>query len=75
MRADTFDRRRVIVQPVPGRLAQIGPLYAGMAQAYTALMADYTDEQLALFVDLFERLHAMSAQVTAGLRDPQGETP
>ena len=31
-----------------------------------------SDDQLALFVDLFERLHAMSAQVTAGLREPKG---
>lgn len=70
---DREDRRRVIVQPVAERVAEIGPLYAGMARAYTDLIAHYTDDQLALFVDLFERLHQMTAQVTAELRDQQGE--
>lgn len=70
---DREDRRRVIVQPVPERLTDIGPLYAGLAKAYAGLVAQYTDDQLALFLDLFERLHQISAQVTAELRDQQGE--
>jgi DNA-binding MarR family transcriptional regulator len=72
---DREDRRRVIVRPVPERLADIGPLYAGLAKAYAGLVAQYTDDQLALFLDLFERLHQMSVQVTAELRDQQGEPP
>lgn len=70
---DREDRRRVIVQPVAERVAEIGPLYAGLARASAGLMDRYTDEQLALFVDLFERLHEMSVQVTAELRDQKGE--
>jgi DNA-binding MarR family transcriptional regulator len=70
---DREDRRRVIVQPVAERVAEIGPLYAGLARAYDGLIAAYTDEQLALVIDLFERLHQITAQVTAELRDQQGD--
>lgn len=71
---DREDRRRVIVQPVPERVAEIGPLYAGLARAYDSLVARYSDEELALFLDLFERLHQMTAEITAELRDQQGES-
>jgi DNA-binding MarR family transcriptional regulator len=64
---DPRDRRRVIIHPVPERLAAIAPHYQGMANAWTDLLAAYTDEQLALFLDLFDRMHQMSQQQLASL--------
>jgi DNA-binding MarR family transcriptional regulator len=64
---DPRDRRRVIIQPVPERLAAIAPHYQGMANAWTDLLAAYSDEQLALFLDLFDRMHQMSQQQLASL--------
>jgi hypothetical protein len=45
--------------------------HQGMAAAWTDLLAAYSDEQLHLFLDLFDRLHQMSQQQLASLdRDP-----
>jgi hypothetical protein len=38
-----------------------------MATAWTELLAAYSDEQLALFVDLFDRIHQLSQQQLASL--------
>jgi MarR family transcriptional regulator, organic hydroperoxide resistance regulator len=65
--ADPRDRRRVIIQPVPEQLAAIAPHYQGMATAWNELLAAYSDEQLHLFLDLFDRLHQMSQQQLASL--------
>ena len=70
--ADPRDRRRVIIQPVPERLATIAPHYRGMATAWTDLLAAYSDAQLRLFLDLFDRMHQMSQQQLASLHH---ETP
>jgi DNA-binding MarR family transcriptional regulator len=67
---DPRDRRRVIIQPVPERLATIAPHYQGMADAWTGLLATYSDEQLALFLDLFDRMHQMSLQQLGSLDHP-----
>jgi len=64
---DRRDRRRVIIQPVIERLATIGQHYQGMAAAWTDLLAAYSDEQLTLFLDLFDRMHQMSRQELANL--------
>jgi hypothetical protein len=49
---DASDRRRLIIQPLPERLASIAPHCQGMATAWKDLLAAYDDEQLALFLDL-----------------------
>ena len=64
---DPRDRRRVIIHPVPERLATIAPHYQGMASAWTDLLATYSDAQLHLFLDLFDRMHQMSQQQLASL--------
>jgi MarR family transcriptional regulator, organic hydroperoxide resistance regulator len=64
---DPGDRRRVIIHPVPERLATIAPHYQGMATAWNDLLAAYTDEQLHLFLDLFDRLHQLSQHQLARL--------
>jgi DNA-binding MarR family transcriptional regulator len=70
---DPRDRRRVIIRPVPERLATLAPHYQGMATAWTDLLAGYRDQQLELFLDLFNRMHQMSQQQLTDLR--HGESP
>jgi DNA-binding MarR family transcriptional regulator len=64
---DPDDRRRVIIHPLPEQLATVAPHYQGMATAWTDLLAAYSDAQLALFLDLFDRMHQMSQQQLASL--------
>jgi DNA-binding MarR family transcriptional regulator len=68
-RADPRDRRRVIIEPVPEGLATIAPNYQGIAAAWTSLLADYTDDQLEVFLDLFNRMHEMPRRQLARLVD------
>ncbi|MFG2102712.1 MarR family winged helix-turn-helix transcriptional regulator [Micromonospora echinaurantiaca] len=67
-RHDTVDRRRVIVEPVPARLAEIEPLFAGMAAGWSAALADYDDAQLRMLIDLFGRMRALARQQAAAIR-------
>ena len=48
----------------------IAPHYQGMATAWTELLAAYSDEQLVLFLDLFDRIHQLSQQQLASLDYP-----
>jgi DNA-binding MarR family transcriptional regulator len=68
------DRRRVIIQPAPERLAAIAPHYQGMAAACNDLIAAYTDDQLQLLLDLFDRLHQLSQHQLASLDHPTPHT-
>jgi len=45
-----------------------GRHYQGMAAAWADLLADYSEQQLGLFLDLFNRMHQMSQQQLADLR-------
>jgi DNA-binding MarR family transcriptional regulator len=42
---DPRGRRRVIIRPVPERLAARAPHYQGMATAWTDLLAGYSEQQ------------------------------
>ena len=66
---DPTDRRRVIVSPVAEQMARIGPMYAGMAEAWATAMNDYDDEQLTVILALFDRLHEITSVEVARLRD------
>lgn len=44
---DTADRRRVIVEPMPQRLAEVQPLFAGMAAGWDQALADYDETSCA----------------------------
>jgi DNA-binding MarR family transcriptional regulator len=65
---DPVDRRRVIVSVVPERIAQIAPLYGQVAAGWAELLAAYTDEQLALVLDLLTRAHEMTVALVTELR-------
>jgi DNA-binding MarR family transcriptional regulator len=65
---DTADRRRVTVVPLPERLGEIGRLYVSIGRAWSDILAPYSDEQLAMFVDLLSRGHPVTREATARLR-------
>jgi len=57
---DTQDRRRVIIEAVPERMATVGPMYQGMAGAWYEVLDRYDDEQLDTILDLFSRVRDAS---------------
>ena len=66
---DARDRRRVLVRPDPARLAELAPLYEGVAAGWGQLLAGYRDDQLELVLDLFQQMRAMSRREAARLRE------
>lgn len=65
---DAQDRRRVNISVIQERIDEIAPHYEVMAREFGAAMAGYSVEQLALVLDVFNRLHETSVRVTALLR-------
>jgi DNA-binding MarR family transcriptional regulator len=59
---DGQDRRKVIVEVVPDKLAELGKVFGALPEVFNALLDDYSDDQLQLitgFIDrLTERAHA-----------------
>ncbi|GAA5097433.1 MarR family winged helix-turn-helix transcriptional regulator [Nocardia iowensis] len=70
---DGQDRRRVIITAVQERIDEIAPHYELLAREFGTVAADYTDDQLALILELFNRLHETSLRVTKALRADETE--
>src|SRR5690349_10023082 len=68
--ADPADRRRVIVRAMPERGRSVGELFEPMQQAIDRLYDRYTDEELAVLLDLNERALPIMLEETARLRRP-----
>jgi DNA-binding MarR family transcriptional regulator len=52
---DPGDRRRVIVRLLPEAMARIQPMFDGLIADMRALHGDYSDDELAVFVDMLTR--------------------
>jgi DNA-binding MarR family transcriptional regulator len=52
---DPADRRRVIVRLAPESMARIGPMLDGLIADLRAVHDDYSDDELARFVDMLTR--------------------
>jgi DNA-binding MarR family transcriptional regulator len=52
---DPGDRRRVIVRLVPDAMARTRPMFGGLIADMRALHGDYSDDELAVFVDMLTR--------------------
>lgn len=61
------DRRRVLIRPDDARTAEIGRIYADLANAWQALLQGYSDEELQLLADFFDRMHDLSRRQIAAL--------
>jgi len=66
---DPADRRRVIVEPVPERLAAVEPILDGAAEAAARQLADYSPEQLDLIAQFLQRVADATREETDRLRD------
>lgn len=74
---DTADRRRVIVEPVETRQAELDTLFGAVQAAFGDLLESYSDEQLATIADFLRRATQYSrvlitqlAATTEPPRDP-----
>ena len=56
---DVQDRRKVVIEPVPERLNDIGALFGHLALQTGELLDHYSDEQLHLILDFLNRANAM----------------
>jgi DNA-binding MarR family transcriptional regulator len=65
---DPNDRRRVIVQPLPKVEQDIAPLYDGLLRVIDEVCSHYSEEQLALLLDFFNRLEPAFVQEIASIR-------
>jgi DNA-binding MarR family transcriptional regulator len=52
---DPADRRRVIVRLVPEEMARIQPMFDGMIADIVAMHRDYSDDQLAVTIEMLTR--------------------
>jgi DNA-binding MarR family transcriptional regulator len=65
---DTVDRRSVVVVPDAEATARIGSMYQGMAAAWREVLTAYSDEHLAVVLDLFQRMRELSQHEAQRLR-------
>jgi DNA-binding MarR family transcriptional regulator len=71
---DLNDRRRVIVHPVLARQAEAMPVFEPLAIATLAVLERYSDDELALLLDILRRLNDMMHDQIARVRaEPRGE--
>src|SRR5262245_47240992 len=72
---DPTDRRRVIVEVVPQKVANIQVTLDKVSGASAQEMRDYTDEQLELIADFLTRMESVTREETEALREaPQAST-
>lgn len=65
---DPNDRRKVVVQPLPDRLPEIGQFYASLGQAVNQLRSRYSSEEQALLLDFATRVNRIFEEETLKLR-------
>lgn len=68
---DTVDRRRVLVEMTPQAYERIGALYAGLVADSTAMIEDYTADELALVRDFILRGAAITRGHAERVREQQ----
>jgi DNA-binding MarR family transcriptional regulator len=56
---DPDDRRRVIIQPLSERQAEIDRVYAAPSHATTKLLESYSDQELAIVLNFFTQATAL----------------
>ncbi len=74
-RSDPEDRRKVIAELVPERVREVEEVFAPSRQHLAALREHYTDQDLALLLDMFTRttqaFRSATAEIRAGGTTPQ----
>ncbi|MFG2891230.1 MarR family winged helix-turn-helix transcriptional regulator [Streptomyces sp. NPDC048248] len=57
---DQQDRRRVLVTPVPERIARVNAVWADLGPAWQELLDDHTEEELEVIARHMRRAHDLS---------------
>jgi DNA-binding MarR family transcriptional regulator len=70
--ADPADRRKVLVEAVPEGVEKIGGFFTPMAERMEALLARYSEEELALIAAFTEEASTLALQRVAELNDGKG---
>ncbi|MGW1224396.1 MarR family winged helix-turn-helix transcriptional regulator [Streptomyces sp. NPDC001478] len=66
---DTADRRRVLVAPVPERMAEVGAVWQRLSGPWDTLFEPYDDDEIALLIGHMRRTVELSAAQIALLRE------
>ncbi len=66
---DTADRRRVLVETVPGRMAEFGAVWERLNGGWAAMFDAYDDDEVALLIAHMRRTVELSAVQIETLRD------
>ena len=71
---DPHDRRRVIVEPNQGRLAELEQIFSSLQESFRAFLELYSDEQLATIADFLTRAARRSQEFLAAQSTAEGES-
>jgi DNA-binding MarR family transcriptional regulator len=71
--ADPTDRRRVLVEPIPGVAAKFGALHQSISRAQIEVIERYDDNQLRAIIDFLERSSEVARAETIRMRAPNEE--
>lgn len=71
--ADPADRRRVVVEVVPERLADVKPLLERVGRASESEISRYTDAQLELIGDFLSKMADLTRAEAASIRVPDAD--
>jgi DNA-binding MarR family transcriptional regulator len=69
---DGEDRRKVMVRALPAVEKELVPLTKPMERAAAAMLAQYSDEELAFILEFLTRAHAASVTAMTELREMPG---
>jgi DNA-binding MarR family transcriptional regulator len=67
---DLKDRRRVIVEPIPERLALGESVFGSIRQGFESLLENYGDKQLETILDFMRRSSQRAREMTAAFSAP-----
>ena len=66
---DPADRRRIILRLLPGRIPEVGGLFASIGARLHQLCSEYTTEELSLVLEFMERNTELVKKSAAELRE------
>ncbi|GHO49424.1 putative HTH-type transcriptional regulator YcgE [Ktedonospora formicarum] len=72
---DSHDRRRVIVEQRPERLAELNNLFGSLADEFGDIVDAYSDDQLAAIADYLTRSSERSREIVARLQKRKQDAP
>ncbi|MEU9500552.1 MarR family transcriptional regulator [Streptomyces sp. NPDC048196] len=65
---DQQDRRRVLVTPVPDRIARVAAVWDDLGQSWQALLDEHTEDELEVLIRHMRRAHELSHAQMGHLR-------